>query len=239
MTAPAPPAEPAVRRPGSPLRQPRFRRLWLGGFVSDFGDWLLLIAMPVFVFETTGSTGSTAVTFLFGLLPGMALSPAGGWLADRFDRVRLMSVLLPVQALALLPLLFVHGRSGLPVVYAVVAVQSALEACIEPAKQAQVPSLVEPAQLVAANSLMGLTQNLGRLVGGPVGGLLIAAHDLSVVVLADAVTFLVAAALIATTAAPAARRRDRRRARVTATRRGRACAPYRANAGPRFSVCSP
>lgn len=191
---------------GSPLHRPRFRRLWLGGFVSDVGDWLLLVAMPVFVFETTGSAGNTAITFLCGLLPGVLLAPVGGALADRHSRAQLMATLLPLQAVTLLPLLLVHGRSGLGIVYAVVAVQSTLEAGVEPAKQAQVPDLVDPGDLLAANSLMSLTQNLGRLVGGPLGGLLIAGHELSVVVLADATTFLVAAVLVATTAStPGAR----------------------------------
>lgn len=37
------------------LKRPAFRSLWLAGLVSDAGDWLLLIALPIVVYERTGS----------------------------------------------------------------------------------------------------------------------------------------------------------------------------------------
>jgi predicted MFS family arabinose efflux permease len=51
-------------------------------------------------------------------------------------------------------------------------------------------------QLVAANSLIGLNQNLGRLVGAAAGGAVLAAGGLPVIVIADAATFLLSATLI-------------------------------------------
>jgi len=40
-------------------RRPGFRRLWLAGAVSETGDWLLLIALPVYVLQLTGSAMTT------------------------------------------------------------------------------------------------------------------------------------------------------------------------------------
>lgn len=186
-------------------RVPAFRRLWIAGLVSDTGDWLLLVALPVLVYQLTGSTLGTAGAFLVELAPPVLLAPVLGAVADRFDRRRTLLVVSAVQAVALLPLLAVHGRAGLPLVYGVIGVQSALAALFDPAKNALLPTLVPPADLVSANALTGLNNNLGRLVGGPLGGLLLAGGALPVIVLVDAASFVAAAFLIATVPTTSAR----------------------------------
>lgn len=183
--------------PPAPLRQPDFRALWLAGLISDVGDWMLLVALPIVVYTQTGSTLGTSAAFLAELAPGVLLAPLAGRLADRVDRRSLMLGLTLLQALALAPLLLVHGRSGLALIYAVIVVQASASALFDPAKNALLPSLARVEQLVSANALVGLGAAAGRLAGGPLGGLLLAAGDLRTIVVADAATFLLAAALIA------------------------------------------
>jgi MFS family permease len=181
----------------APLRQPAFRSLWLAGLVSEAGDWLLFIALPIVVYRQTGSALGTSFAFLALLAPAIGLAPLAGRLADRHDRRRVMLIVCGLQALSLLPLLFVGDHSGLPIVYAVIVVQSALSTLFDPAKNALLPTLVGRDQLVSANSLVALNQGVARLVGGPLGGLLLAAGDLRTIVLADAASYALAAVLIA------------------------------------------
>ena len=126
----------------APLRTPAFVRLWIAGFISETGDWVLLVALPVFVYQLSGSAAATATTFVVALLPGLALAPLTGVLADRVDRRRLMLAVSLAQAAALLPLLAVHDAGDLVIVNLVTAVQSALAALFEPAKNALLPALV-------------------------------------------------------------------------------------------------
>ncbi|MCE6998919.1 MFS transporter [Saccharothrix sp. S26] len=177
-----------------PLGVPAFRRLWIAGFVSEIGDWVLLVALPVYVYQRTGSAAATATTFVVALLPSLALSPLAGVLADRWDRRRLMLVVSFAQAVTLLPLL----TGDLVLVNVVTAVQAGLAALFEPAKNALLPTLVPREQVPAANGLVGLNANLARLVGASLGGLLLARTGLPGVVLADVASFLLAAALLAT-----------------------------------------
>ena len=181
----------------APLNEPAFRSLWLAGLVSEAGDWLLFIALPIVVYRLTGSALGTSLAFLAQLGPAIVLSPLAGRLADRFDRRRVMLAVTGLQALSLLALLPVDGRGGLPIVYAVIIVQSALAALFAPAKNALLPMLVGPGQLVSANSLVALNEGVARLVGGPLGGLLLAAGDLQTIVIADAASYAVAGLLIA------------------------------------------
>jgi MFS family permease len=184
-----------MRRP-PPLKHADFRSLWLAGLISDGGDWLLFIALPILVYTETGSALGTSVAFLIELAPGILLAPVAGWLADRSDRRRLLLVLTLLQAVSLLPLAIVHGRGGLPIIYGVILVQASLAALFDPAKNALLPTLLPVGELVSANALVSLNQNFGRLIGGPLGGLLLAAGDLRLIVFADATTYLLAALLI-------------------------------------------
>jgi hypothetical protein len=180
------------------LRVPSFRRLWMAGLVSATGDWLLMVSLPILVYQYTGSTFGTAAAFLIELVPPVVLAPLTGRLADRLDRRRTLLLVSLAQAAALTPLLLVHDGGGLPILYAVIAVQAALHAIFEPTKSALLPTLVDRDRLVSANSLVGLNQNIGRLVGGPLGGLLLAVGGgLPTIVAVDAASFLLAFALIA------------------------------------------
>jgi Na+/melibiose symporter-like transporter len=190
------------------LRRRDFGLLWAGALVSEAGDWLLLVGLPVWVLERTGSSLVTATVFIVGLLPTLVAGPLAGVLVDRWDRRRTLVAVSLAQAGFLLPLLAVDGREQLWIVYLVTAVEATLAQLNGPAFGALLPTLVGEGELVAANRLVGLNGNLGRLVGSPLGGLLVELSGLPGLVVGDALSFLVGAALVALvrtppTAAPA------------------------------------
>jgi MFS family permease len=198
------------------LTRPGFRRLWACGAVSETGDWLLLIALPVYVLQLTGSALTTSTVFLVELAGTLLAGPVAGVLADRWDRRRLLIGASLTQAALLLPLLAVHGTGTLWIVYPVAAAQAVLTTANDPVRQALLPAAVEPDELASGAAQLGIAANLARLVGGALGGLLLQAYGLSGVVLADAATFVLAALLVTgwsvprvqRTAAPAGARRE-------------------------------
>lgn len=80
-----------------------------------------------------------------------------------------------------------------------------LGSIIEPARNAVAADLTPAEELLGVNTALGLLAGLARLIGGPLGGLLLGFTGIEGVVLVDAVSFLAAAVLIA------ARRRPRPR----------------------------
>jgi MFS family permease len=178
------------------LRRRDFGLLWTGGLISETGDWFLLVGLPVWVFKVTGSSLVTATVFLVGLLPSLVVGPLAGVLVDRWDRRRTLVAVSLAEAAFLLPLLAVDGPDRLWVVYVVMAVEASLGQLNDPARNAQVPSLVTGDDLVAANALIGLNGNLARLVGSPLGGVLVEVAGLPGLVIGDAISFLLGAVLL-------------------------------------------
>ena len=178
------------------LRRRDFGLLWAGGLISETGDWLLLVGLPVWVLQVTGSSLVTATVFLVGLLPGLVVGPLAGVLVDRWDHRRTLVAVSLAQAAFLLPLLAVDGRDRLWVVYLVMAAEATLAQLNDPARNALVPTLVPGHDLVGANALIGLNANLARLAGSPLGGILVELSGLPGLVIGDAVSFLLGAGLI-------------------------------------------
>jgi predicted MFS family arabinose efflux permease len=184
------------------LRQRNFALLWFGGLISVAGDWVLYAALPFFVYERTHSTIATAGMIAAELGPSIAIGSFAGVYVDRLDRRRLLVVTNILQAITVSVLLVVAHGGPLFVVYAVAAGQSVLSSFSQPAESALLPSLVAPEVLLAANSLTALNNRVARLVGVPLGGLLLGLLGLTPVVLVDTTSFLAAAAMIAAVVAP-------------------------------------
>jgi predicted MFS family arabinose efflux permease len=192
----------------TPWRSRDFRLVWGGGLVNDVGDWLLLVALPVYVFTETGSGTATATLFVIELVVAVLLGPIGGSLVDRWDLRRTLIWTNLVQAVTVLPLLAVTPDRIWPA-FAVAAVQSVLTTLNNPAKTALLPRLVSPDQLVTANAAEATSRSLARLIGSPLGGVAVAVGGLETVVALDGLTFLavaVATAFVRTDTSTAARR---------------------------------
>ena len=179
------------------LRNRDFALAWTGGLISMLGGWALWIALPLHVYETTDSALATGGVVAAILVPGVLLGSIAGVYVDRWNRKTTLVVANLLLTVATLPLLLATDESLLWVVYPLVFFSEVLEQFTGPAENAFLPRLVAEEDLVAANSLNSLNNNLARLGGPALGGALYAAGGLSGVVIADAISFLVAAGLLA------------------------------------------
>ena len=177
-------------------RAPFYRRLWSAVAISETGDWLLFIALPVYVFQVSGSAMSTSTVFLAELVPAVVVGTLWGSVIDRPNPTRLLTALTTIQAVALVPLLWL-GPGQLWMVYAVAGVQAAITGITVPGLQAVIPLVVPSEQLTGANGMAQVASNTARLCGAPLGGLLLPVVGLHGLVLGDIGSFLGSAALLA------------------------------------------
>lgn len=185
------------------LRQRNFALLWLGGMISQTGDWLLIIGLPVYVYAQTGSALATSFTLISGFIPGILFGSIAGIFADRWNRKWTLIISNLLLAVSLLPLLLVHSKATLWIVYIVLFFSSLIEQIVAPAENALLPSLVSEETLVSANSLISVSSNASRLIGAALGGIVLGLLGLSGAVLLDILSFLLVSVLIIFISTPA------------------------------------
>ena len=125
---------------------------------------------------------------LFGLIVGVY--------ADRWDRRRILLVadLIRFVVLASVPLAALAHVLTVAQLYVVAFIAGTARVWFEVAHYSLVPALVSPARVVQANSSLEVTEGVSSLVGPALGGLLIKVFGAANALLADALSYLLAAA---------------------------------------------
>ncbi len=172
-----------------------FRIAWTALLINDTGDWVLNIALPVYVFIETGSGSATAILFVLQFGIAAVLGPIGGSLVDRWNLRTVLVWTNLAQALALVPLLAVTSERVWPA-YIVMGLQSALTQLNNPASVALLPRLVNAEQLGSANAALAAASSIARLGGAALGGVLVSWNGLPPVVVFDSASFLLVASIL-------------------------------------------
>jgi MFS family permease len=178
------------------LRQRNFALLWMGALVSRVGDFVLLVALPFYVYTVSGSALLTGAMFVVETVPAIVLGSIAGVYVDRWDQRRTMMVCDLCRAGTLFALLAARTPSSLWIIYPVACIQSCLAQFFAPASFALLPHVVGEEHLMEANSINAVTSNATRLIGPTLGGLALATLGLTGVVVIDAASFLFSAAAI-------------------------------------------
>jgi len=154
------------------LAEPNLRRLWFSQLCSAAGESLALIAMPLLVYDLTSSARMVGLIELLLILPRVIAAPITGLLADRLDRRRVMMTAdaSRLVLVSLVPLTESFWQLGFLAV--LIALGNALG---RPAELAAVPSVAGPQRLVAALSLMQVSNGVIRIAVPAVGAAAIAA----------------------------------------------------------------
>ena len=162
---------------GSILGERNFARLWYGQIISSLGDRfyqfaLLYVILGIKQGMEVGKD-SARVTFC-AMLPGFLLAPLYGWIVDRFSRrwVMVYSDLARV-ALTLSFLYLWFEAHSLVAVYILVFFMGAFNGLFIPARQAALPQIVAPHELVTANALISLMGVIANFIGIPIASLVV------------------------------------------------------------------
>src|SRR6266568_901481 len=190
---------PASTSTFSSLKIPNYRRYFTGQSISLVGTWMQMTAQAWLVLTLTHSSTALGLVTALQTLPVLLLGPYGGVIADRSDKLKLMTVLqaiMGVQALALglLTVLHVVRFWEVCVLAVFLGVNNAFE---NSPRQSFIREMVGVEQLRNAITLNSVTVNAARAVGPGIGGILIASVGVGICFLLNAASFVaVVAALL-------------------------------------------
>ncbi|WP_438354931.1 MFS transporter [Microbacterium sp. CJ88] len=170
-------------------------RVWIiGSLVSNIGGWMQATAQDWVVLTELTDHDATAmgVTMALQFGPPLLLVGVTGWVADRFDRRRLLMLTqstLMLLAIAVGVLLLTHVMT-LPLMWMFALAFGVATAFDAPARQAFVSDVVARENASNAVALNAASFNMARLIGPAVGGVLIVLIGTGWMFLANAATFL-------------------------------------------------
>lgn len=183
-----------------PTRLPApYWRQWTASAISNLGDGVNFVAMPLLALSLTQDERLLALTTFATFVPWLVLALPVGVVVDRVDRQTLL-VVSNVVRVALFVTVAVGALDGWLSIWLLVSLLVVVGACevvFDSTAQAFLPMLVDPQQLARANGLLFSAE----IVAGSLAGLALGAFlfDASVGLpfAANAASFAVAAALIA------------------------------------------
>jgi putative nucleotidyltransferase with HDIG domain len=184
--------QPVAPRYGDVMGIRRFRRLWLGQAVSYFGDMMNTTGLAIMLFVLTRSPGVVALGLIAKAVPVILFGLVAGPIVDRFDRQRVMIIADLIRGVLTVTIPF-FAFEWLPGVFIDVALIATASTFFNPAKQAILPNLVPPEQLVKANSLITSSERVSELLGYSVAGIIAAAVSWAPLFLIDAATYIFSA----------------------------------------------
>ena len=171
----------------------KFLLLWIGELISSIGGGLTSFGLGVYVFQKTGSAAGMALVTLLGFLPTLLFTVPAGVLADRYDRRVLMMIGDGCSGLGILYifLCMLHGEANLVQICIGVFVSAIFSSLLDPSYRATITDLLSKEEFSKASGLVSLAGSARYLFSPVIAGLLLAYHDISLLLLIDISTFFV------------------------------------------------
>jgi MFS family permease len=187
-----------MSRPPSLVYDTRFRSYWIGQAVSQFGDRVTELALPLIAVTTlAASPGQVGLLTAAVWLPALVSLVVGSWVDHqrRKRRILVLADLARAAVLVSLPIAYALDAVSLGQLFAVALLTGLGSVYYNTAYSPVFVNLVPRESFLQANSLFSSTRSFSFIAGPAVGGALIQLLTAPVAVLVDALSFVASAAL--------------------------------------------
>lgn len=175
------------------LKKSSLRRLVFAHFQSELGSGAAYVALVLVAYQRLHSGWAIALVLLAEFLPGIALGAPFGALADRLPRRRLLIGADLLRAGAFLGLAVIPSFGATVGLALLAGIGSTL---FRPAMNAALPGMVSEEQRSPLTALTGIGFSIGMTAGPALTALVLLFGPPTLVLVANAVTFVVSAALL-------------------------------------------
>ena len=192
------------------LREPNYRRLFVGRTASLIGDGMAPVALAFAILGLTGSATDLGIVLAAHSVVLIALLLVGGVIGDRVSpRLSMLGAdFARTFSMGAIAVLLLTGTAEIWQLALLYAVDGAATAFFNPTSTAIVPQIVPGRRLQEANALLNISRHGGKIAGPALAGVLLALGSPGSAIAVDAATFAVSALCLLGVRAPKLRRDD-------------------------------
>jgi MFS family permease len=150
------------------FRLPGFGLFFAAASATMIGESALLLVLAIWVKSLTGSSSLAGLTLFALAAPGLG-APVLGWVVDRFPRRPFLVGTLLATVIVLTPLLLVHDRGDVGIIYAVAVLLGASQILAGAATAGIIKDLLPDDLIAEANGALQTVRQGLRLIA-PIGG---------------------------------------------------------------------
>jgi CRP-like cAMP-binding protein/predicted MFS family arabinose efflux permease len=153
----------------------KLRRLVVGRLLASIAEWMWYTVITVYAFTLAG-VGAVGAIGVAAFLPAALVSPALGYVIDRYTQERVLASAFALRFLSVaVSAVSAMFWPAVPVLVAVAGVEGVAAMFVRPTTAALLPSITQRADdLIRAHAALGTTDRVGILIGPVSGGLLLA-----------------------------------------------------------------
>ncbi len=182
------------------LSNPKYCLYFISRIISRLGDVAYKIGISWYALSVTGSAVALGNTLFFTYLPQFIFGFFSGYVADRFDRKKVMvvsDVIRGLLVLALILTMLLTNLKSMTVIYIISFLLASIRVFFSPASMAFIPQIVPKNQLVTAGAINSVSMDLVDILGNALAGLMIGLLGMTSAFVFDSFSFFMGAFLVA------------------------------------------
>ena len=188
---------------GSIFKNKNYSLLWVGGGISLLGDWISTIAAQIYIYDVSNSVNWVVIITISYFLPNILFSPIAGVIIDKYDKkkILLLSELINSIIVFLIFFLLLHqpelNTNFIVIFSGLIFLKSFSSVFSYPTLASLIPEIVNENELVKANSIDNVKDNLSDLIGPLIAGFLLKVIGAQIAFLIDALSFFISSFMFA------------------------------------------
>ncbi len=168
--------------------------LLCGQLVSILGGNIIRFIFSLYVLKETGSAALFSVVLSLSILPNILFMPISGYIADRFDKKKMI---VGLDFVTLLLILFTSvivklNLLSVSIVLLMTVILSVITSFMTPVVQTTIPRIVDEHELFQANGMSAMINGISNFLGPVIAGIFFTTLDLFSIMISIVIIYVIA-----------------------------------------------
>ena len=173
-----------------------FRKLFLARLITLGGDWLLTVPLLGIIYGLTENPFITSLVLVVQSAPLFILGSFGGYLADKYNRKKIIAISEFLSGLTVLLILYAVTTENVVFILFSIGMLSVVGSPYMPTSDAALPNVVKKENLAEANVIFFSSWGVMAGIGAGIGGYLTTVISRNMLFAIDSLSFVLSALIV-------------------------------------------